>query len=142
MTDPKNKTRSGVKKCKSLMRSIYSHPAAMGETRSFMLLLSLRGPTGTALELPSPQGLQPWEVSGWRTRRCRATGCTRILIQDSGNIPLQANDPSETSCSLKEQAEKSGERKKNLRTEERSFESEMSSLITISSTTRLTPSKM
>lgn len=62
-------------------------------------------------------------------------------VQDAGNTPLQANDPSKAARSLKEQAAKSGERKTNLWTEGRSFESEMSPFIRISSTTRLTPSK-
>lgn len=124
------------------MRSIYSHPAVMGETGSLMFPLLLCRIIGIfpLLPLALARSLQPWEISSRRTEEIPSDRL-HTLIHYSENILLQVNDPSKTSCSLKKQAENQ-ERKKNLGTEERSFESEMLSLIRISNTTALTPSKM
>lgn len=125
--------------CKLLIRSIYSHPAVLGETCSSTFLLWLCRITGTFLLLPLARTLQPWEPSSSRAAAIPSDSLHTLILY-SDNILLQVNDPSKTSCSLK--AEKSGARKRNLWTEERSFESEMLSLIRISNTTTLTPSKM
>lgn len=90
-------------KCKLLVRSIYSHPAVMAETCSLMFLLLLCGIIGTFLLLPLllARSLQPWEISS-RRREEIPSDRLHTLIPYSDNILVQVNDPSETSCSLKE----------------------------------------
>lgn len=87
--------------CKLLIRSIYSHPAVMGETCSSVFLLSLCRITGTFLLLPLARTLQPWELSSSRTAAIPSDRLHTLILY-SDNILLQVNDPSKTSCSLKE----------------------------------------
>lgn len=99
--------------CKLLIRSIYSHPAVMGETCSSLFLLWLCRITGTLLSLLLARTLQPRELSSSRTAAIPSDRLHTLILY-SHNILLQVNDPSKTSCSLKEQAERSGERSLSL----------------------------